>query len=237
MDNALFNRWLEHLDREGYLDAELILRELFVHLDSEGRPCSCSCHPSLGSLRLHDPAACPCIETAEQRAARTRELLAAWDAKRATWEASAQGRAEATRQSKERADLEAWVAADPGVEIAEWGGAFPEQWWGKVDGHSFFFREKRGHWRIELDLRPTGCFYKSVVTSHDPDVPADFSRTEQVEIEEGNVIAEGWETDLGVTPLHHGRFIVNTIRTHLRSEGCPHPGARKYCPECGQSMA
>jgi hypothetical protein len=26
------------------------------------------------------------------------------------------------------------------------------------------------------------------------------------------------------------------VRTHLRSEGCPHPGARKYCPECGQSM-
>jgi hypothetical protein len=127
-------------------------------------------------------------------------------------------------------------ASDPGVEVTSWGGAFPEQWHGAVDGHSFYFREKRGHWRIELDLRPTGDFYRSVVVSDDPNEPIDVTRTEQVAVEAGDVIAEGWEVDLGVTPLHHGRFIVNTIRSHLRREGCPHPGARSYCPECGREM-
>jgi len=35
---------------------------------------------------------------------------------------------------------------------------FPEQWWGDVDNRPFYFRERNDHWRIELDLRPTGQF-------------------------------------------------------------------------------
>jgi hypothetical protein len=156
---------------------------------------------------------------------------------RAAWEASPEGQAAGAKYAAERAELERWIAGDLSIEITSWGGTYPEQWWGTVDGRSFYFREKRGHWRIELDLHPTGRSYQQVVVPTDPDQEVDLSRTEEVEIEEGDVIAEGWANDLGVTPLHHGRFIVNAIRAHLRRQGCAHPGARRYCPECGEQLA
>lgn len=237
MSDAAFEQWLDRLDRDGYLDAELILSELFVHLDAGGRPCRCSCHPSLGSPDRHDGEDCPCTLTEQQRAEKLRELWDGIDAERAAWEASPEGQAELAREAAEQAELEAWIEADRGVEISSWGGTFPEQWWGTVDGHSFYFREKRGHWRIELDLRPTGRFYERVVVPVDEDAAVDLTRTERVEVEVGEVIAEGSANDLGIAPLHHGRFIINTIRTWLRRQGCPHSGARRYCPECGEAMA
>ncbi|WP_300575286.1 hypothetical protein [Mycobacterium sp.] len=32
-----------------------------------------------------------------------------------------------------------------------------------VDDHSFFFRERHGEWRIELDLRSSGHFVKALI--------------------------------------------------------------------------
>jgi hypothetical protein len=164
-------------------------------------------------------------------------MFAELEAHRIEWEASEAGRAESARVAAETAELEDWIASDPGVEIDRWGGLCPEIWEGRVDGHSFFFRGRHGSWRIELDLRPTGRFYERIVWPDDPEEGLDLDRTEQVEVEEGDVIAQGIDADLGVSPLHHGRFIVNTIRVHLRRVGCAHPGARQFCPECGVAVA
>lgn len=217
----------------GFPDADRILAELFVNLDTEGRPCYCSCHPSAGSSGEHEPGECRCRQTLDQQRAATDRLFAQLDREQERWENSEEGRATLARKAAERAELVAWIAADDGVVVTSWGGAWPEQWWGSVDSHSFYFRSKRGLWRIELDLRPTGRFYQRVVRPDDPDAPLDFDKTEDVEIEQGDVIAQGADADLGVTPMHHGRFIVNAIRTHLRRGSCAHPGARRYCPECG----
>lgn len=234
--DAAFDIWFERLERDGYLDVDLILTELFVHLDTEGRPCHCSCHPSLGSTGQHEDLGCPCTRTpAEDQASRDR-LFAELDAERARWEASDEGRASRAKETHERTELESWIDADDGIEIREWGGCFPEQWWGTVDGHSFYFREKRGHWSIEIDLAETGETYQRAVLNEDATDGDDLFTTVSQPIERGEVIAEGWDADLGVTPLHHGRFIANTIRAHLRREGCAHPGARRFCPECGAAV-
>lgn len=72
----------------------------------------------------------------------------------------------------------------------------------------------------------------------DENVPADADglRTVEEPIERGVVIAYGLEQDLGATPLDHGRFIARTVRRHVQREGCAHPDARNYCPECGAAI-
>jgi hypothetical protein len=85
----------------------------------------------------------------------------------------------------------------------------PEQWWGTVDGHSFYFRERHDDWRIELDLRATGQF-STVWIGGDLDDETSF---EQREIEAGDVIAEGTTADAGYgdSPVARLHFIVETI--------------------------
>lgn len=234
--DAAFDVWLERLERDGYLDVGLILTELFVHRDTEGRTCRCSCHPSLGSPAQHGDIGCPCTRTPAEDAASLDQMFAELDAERARWEATDEGRASLAKEAAERAELESWIEADDGIEVSEWGGWFPEQWRGTVDGHSFSFREKRGHWSIEIDLAETGETYLRAVFDEDAADGDDLFTTVPQPVVRGQVIAEGWESDLGVTPLHHGRFIANTIRAHLRREGCAHPGARRYCPECGAAV-
>jgi hypothetical protein len=55
-----------------------------------------------------------------------------------------------------------------------------------------------------------------------------------VPIMEGEVIAQGAESDLGAAPVDHIAFVVRTIRDHLRGVGCEHRGAGLFCPVCGQ---
>jgi hypothetical protein len=105
----------------------------------------------------------------------------------------------------------------------------PEQWQGTVDDRSFYFRERHGEWRIELDLEPTGREAKRVIGTG----PGGEILTEPVAITEGTVIAEGREADLGLTRLQHLEFIVRTIREHMSGEACSHQGAVNFCPTCG----
>lgn len=228
--------WSTRLDALGIADPAPVLTALFVHVDEGGRRCRCSCHPSIGSPDQHGDLGCPCTQTADQRDGHWRRLFAQIDEERAIWEASEEGRAELARRAAESAELDAWIAEDPGVDIESWGGCFPEQWTGTIDGHSFYFREKRGHWSIEIDLLPTGRTYQRLVVDEDPDTEGDELRTVEEPVLAGTLIAEGRDTDLGVTPLHHGRFIVHAVRAHLRRSGCPHRGARRFCPECGAEM-
>lgn len=112
-----------------------------------------------------------------------------------------------------------------------------------VDGHHFFFRERHDHWRIELDLRPSGRFYKAW-TGGDLDDDANF---ELREFEQGDVIAEGATSvdGYGATPVDRAQFIVDTIRAHLLRSACDvHTNERadlellfgrplNWCPACG----
>ena len=67
MSDASFDQWLDRLNRDGFLDADMILRDLFVHLDHDGSRCLCSCHPSLGSPGLNAGSdEWPCTKTAEE---------------------------------------------------------------------------------------------------------------------------------------------------------------------------
>jgi hypothetical protein len=132
------------------------------------------------------------------------------------------GRPKASRSrppsAPQNAELDAWVAAQPGVVVHSHGGLPPEQWRGEVDGHSFYFRERHDEWRIELDLRPSGRFARAVVgTDHDGK-----ARYEDRGLDEGEVIARGI-TDVdgyGSAPIERPKFIADTIRVHLARQVC-----------------
>jgi hypothetical protein len=99
-------------------------------------------------------------------------------------------------------------------------GGHGEQWTGEVDGHGFYFRERHAEWRIELDLRPSGRFIRTVAGTDNDGA----TRYEQRELDQGDVIAYG-TTDIegyGTTPLERAQFIVDTIRIHLTRQACTH---------------
>lgn len=91
------------------------------------------------------------------------------------------------------------AAKHAGVVVHRGGGMAPEQWWGDVDGHSFYFRERHDEWRIGLDLRPSG---RSVSTWVGGELD-DENGFEPRESEEGDVIAEGTTSvdGYGSTPV------------------------------------
>lgn len=110
---------------------------------------------------------------------------------------SPEGQQLQTEEQAAEADLQAWVAEQPGVLVGRHGGLVPEQWEGEVDGHSFYFRERGGDWDIELDLhrdREHGGLRGDLIAS-------------------GTIGAEGY----GATPRERAAFIVTTIRNHLRN--------------------
>ena len=108
---------------------------------------------------------------------------------------SPQGEQLQADQHAAEADLQAWLADQPGVVVGRHGGQVPEQWEGQVDGHSFHFRERGGDWDIELDLHE-----------------------QQPGITKGDLIATGTITapGYGQSPRERAAFIVTTIRNHLR---------------------
>ncbi|MHA0284843.1 hypothetical protein ACXYX3_00170 [Mycobacterium sp. C3-094] len=108
---------------------------------------------------------------------------------------SPQGQQLQADQQAAEADLQAWVADQPGVTIGRHGGQVPEQWEGQVDGHSFYFGERGGDWDIELDLR-----------EQQPGI------TKGVLIAAGTINVPGY----GQSPRERAAFIVTIIRNHLR---------------------
>lgn len=224
--------------------AEAVLDGLFVtrHRETD-EPCTCSCHPQLPETDQHDyGSACPCRLTAAERRASWDD----WTAEQDAYWASPEGREIQSREQFEEDALAAWLTTDPGVSITSHGGLAPEQWRGTVDGHSFYFRERHDHWRIELDLTPSGRFVE-LWTGADVD---DVSGRKFKEIDEGEVIADGTTAvpGYGETPLERARFIVDQIRAHLRRRACTvHTNERddlelllgrplEWCPVCGMRM-
>ncbi|MHB8463461.1 MAG: hypothetical protein ACYDH6_14990 [Acidimicrobiales bacterium] len=251
---AVFGRYRDHLVQALAAGApspapetlaQTILEVLFVWDDiSTGARCGCSCHPRLAEGDLHDSGfACPCRKTAEER----RAWWADWQTECDAYWDSPEGRRErAARQAEEDA-LALWLADAADVLVTSHGGWAPEQWSGTVEGHSFYFRERHDQWSIELDLVPTGHFYR-VWIGGDLDEASSFETRESTR---GEVIAEGTTNTegYGASPVERAVFIVGTIRTHLRRREC-HVHVSEaaelersfgrplaWCPACGIKLA
>lgn len=210
------------------ITAELVMSALFDHVDVvTGEQCQRSNHPKLPEMNNADDAGldCCCQWSEERREADERE----WCTRMEEYWASPEAQARAAACEAERAEIEAWIAAHPGIEARQTSEFAPERWEGRVDGRSFYFRERHGYWRIELDLQPDGRFVNRLVGTDEDGKMI----TEPVETTSGTVIAEGVESALGATALDHLEFIVRTIREHITGETCPHADAIVFCPTCG----
>ena len=216
-------RYVRHLVATADVDeatAERVIAVLFDHRTADGRLCPCSCHPRL-SDQHDDGFDCSCGWDEARRAERSRSFARLLD----------DPAAEALREqhASEEAAISRWLASQTAVTAERTSSYVPEQWAGTIDGHSFYFRERHGTWRIELDLEPSGRFAERVVDVRDGEFV-----TEPEPILEGTVIAEGADSQLGTTPVDHLAFIVTTIRDHLWARECDHAGALLFCPKCGQ---
>lgn len=214
----------------------------WTYVDTGG-PCACDCHPQLPSSDLHDYGfAFGCRHTQDERAASWHDWEAEMDA---YWSSPEGQRATEARQADERG-LMTWLENNPSVVVNSHGGMAPEQWAGLIDGHSFYFRERHDDWRIELDLRPSGRFYRAWVAG---DLDDDASYEER-EVEEGDIIAEGTISakGYGESPVERVTFICDTVRTHLARQSCSVPAANRdqlekslgiplrWCPACGERL-
>lgn len=224
-------RYAAHLvERTGLDDAtaDLVMAVLFDHPDEDGEQCRLGKHPSLPDDGEHSHDAgfdCPCTWDAERRES---ERDRRWKALEEWW-ASPEAAELNAAEEQEMDAVDDWVAAHPGVEAKRTCWFAPEQWEGRIDGRSFYFRERHGMWRIEIDIAPDGTFVDRYVgRSEDGEMI-----TEPVELTSGEIIAEGMEGALGDGPVEHLRFIVETVRAHLNQTTCTHPRAERYCPACG----
>jgi hypothetical protein len=219
-------RYVRHLVASAEVNeaaARRVIAALFDSRDADGNECACSCHPRLSSSH-GDGFDCRCTWDGDRRAAEAARWRDRWDSPEAA-------ELNAAYQREEDA-IQAWLASQPGVDAGRTSSYAPQQWEGTVDGHSFYFRERTGLWRIELDLAPSSSYAQRLVRV---DVEGGFV-TEPVPIMEGELIAQGVDTDLGSTPVEHIAFIVRTIRDHLRGVGCGHEGARLFCADCGRRI-
>jgi hypothetical protein len=222
----LRSRYTRHLITRAAIDelaAQRVVAALFDPRDREGRRCECSCHPRL-STQHGDGFDCACMWDEARRAEEARRWERLWDSREVS----------VLREAHEREETEiaAWIAGQPGVDARRTSSMAPEQWEGTVDGHSFYFRERGGCWRIELDLQDNGRFAQRLVrVSEDGELV-----TEPVPVMEGEVIAEGIDSQLGATAEEHIAFIVRTISDHLWRAQCDHAGALFYCPKRGHRM-
>lgn len=204
--------------------AERAVAAIFDHVADDGSRCPCGCHPQL-SPQHGDGMDCPCTWDQQRREAARRRWMA--DLRDSEWARKLREQ----REAEER-DIARWLAGQVDVTARRTSSYAPEQWAGTVDGHSFYFRERHGEWRIELDLQPSGQVAQRVAGVDRQGRPV----TEPVELTEGEVIAEGLAGALGSSPVEHLDVIVRTIREHLWRGSCAHSGALLYCPRCGTRM-
>jgi hypothetical protein len=223
----LKERYAQHLVAQAAVDevtARHVVALLFDPPSDDGIRCPCGCHPRL-SAEHGDGFDCRCTWDSERLAAEAARMEEFWAA-----DPFPELRA---AHRREEAEIAAWLAGQPDVDATRTTSMVPEQWEGTVDGHSFYFRERHGFWRIELDLTESGRFARRLVRVDD----GGGMVTEPVPIMVGDVIAEGIDSQLGETPVEHISFVVRTIRDYLWGAQCDHAGALFYCPKCGQRMS
>ncbi|CDO91618.1 hypothetical protein AWC29_11335 [Mycobacterium triplex] len=223
-------------------DVALDALTVWRYVDS-GERCRCGCHPRLPETDLHDYGfACTCARTRQDR----RRTWEQWRNNiQAFWE-SPEGQQITADERAAEAGLQTWLAGQQGVTVGSHGGLFPEQWDGDVDGHNFYFRERHGEWRIELDVRPSGRFVRTLAGTHSDGTP----QYGQKELEQGDIIAHGTIDDdgYGATPVERAQFIIDTIRIHLARQICTlhHDDLSSieallgspitWCPSCGTRL-
>lgn len=220
-------RYVERLIADADLDpasAERTAVVIFDHLEDDGTRCMCGCHPQLSSW--HEGGTdCRCTWSRERREAERHTWLA--ELRDSEWAQEMR-----MRHEVEEREIREWLAGQVDVTAERSTSFAPEQWEGTVDHHSFYFRERHGEWRLELNLQPSGRFAQRLVDVDEHGRPV----TEPKELTEGEVIAEGVDSALGSTPVEHLDFIVRTIREHVWRRSCTHEGALLYCPRCGARM-
>jgi hypothetical protein len=220
----LADRYARYLVASAEVDqaaAARVITALFDSRDADGNQCPCSCHPRL-SGEHGDGFDCRCTWDEDRRAA----AAADWGA----WRDSPEAAELSAAHQREEDTVAAWLADQTDVDARRTSSYAPEQWEGTVDGRTFYFRERGGLWRIELDMVPSGMHAQRLTQVGEDGALI----TESVPIMEGEVIAQGAESDLGTAPIDHIAFVIQTIRDHLRGAGCEHRGARLFCPDCGQ---
>ena len=107
-------------------------------------------------------------------------------------------------------------------------------------------RERHDEWHIELDVRPSGRFVRTIAsTANDGTVSY-----RQREVDEGDVIGQGTTSaeGYGTRPVERAQFIVDTIRIHLVRQTCTYHrddlssieaalGVQaRWCPACGTRL-
>ena len=230
-------------DPDALADTALDALTTWQYVES-GERCPCSCHPRLPESDFHDYGfGCTCTKTPDDR----RHAHDQWRNETDEFWRSPEGQRVRTAERAAEAELEAWLAGQPGVIVHSHGGFAPEQWRGEVDGHTFYFRERHDEWRIELDPRPCGRFARTLVGPDSDGEP----RYGERELDEGDVIAHGTTDDdgYGSSPVERAKFIVDTIRVHLARVGCTlHVedlssieallGREvRWCPACGARLS
>lgn len=179
--------------------------------------CRCSCHPSPASRSLHEGGAeCPCQLTAAERAERWNRLF----------ENTGETTETSEKEDRERAELAA-TAAELDVDAEVRCLAFPFVVAGTCDGRSFFLREKRGHWRVEV--------------AADPDCADLWGTTGSLGIQ----VAAGEAVDLrdGDGELSPGvalRLAVHAVRLSALRDICSHEQpsdeSDRFCRQCGTPL-
>lgn len=111
----------------------------------------------------------------------------------------------------ERDEFDA-TAAELGVEARIRVAGCPLVITGSLDGQAFYFRERHEQYQVEI---PTGDPAADLYDEHD---------------HQGQQIASGVGHRTAAEALH---VSVTAVRDHLRMEGCSHPDARTFCPDCG----
>jgi hypothetical protein len=227
---------------DGLAEDVLDVLTVWRYIDS-GERCRCACHPRLPETDLHDYGFdCVCQRTPGDR----RQAFNEWRNSVAEFWRSPEGQQIKADELAEETELQAWLTEQRGVVVGSHGGLIPEQWSGQVDGRRFYFRERHGEWRIELDLRPSGRIARVFLGA---DAKGD-ARYEDRELDEGDVIAHGTTADegYGTTPLQRAQFIIDTIRIHLIRQACTHhhddiPTLQAilgtqvcWCPTCGTRL-
>jgi hypothetical protein len=177
--------------------------------------CSCSCHPRPASPTTHQGGVdCPCQQTLEQRTVGLDALRIIWGKLDATSDEHAQTWQAARDEAAERL----------GVDIRSIGGMAPFVISGIVDGRGFYLRERHDTWRVEIapDQNPLDDPWTAP-----PDQPS-------ITVATGDITA--LERDGRFDELHALDVAVDAVRTFLTRRSCPHPDARRYCPDCGVEL-
>jgi Family of unknown function (DUF6247) len=153
----LADRYARYLAARAEMDqasALKVITALFDPRDGDGNECPCSCHPRL-SAEHGDGFDCRCTWDADRRAAEAADWQAWWDSPEAAELSGVHQREEDV--------IAAWLASQPGVDARRTSSYAPEQWEGTVGSHTFYFRERGGLWRIELDMVPSGRYAQRLV--------------------------------------------------------------------------